>query len=216
MFTDTLGASLLLRFFDNMKPTKNSKEVNNVSDSKPIIEVDVATGSTIGGLNITNFTKAPLRLLQSVWLKAPQEKIFSMVSTPNELVKLFPWIQSVSVDKAGVEGSLGARRCCNFGNGMVLEETIVGWNPPHMYAYTCHDEINPFGLKGHLGLVTCQIGVEDGATLTWRQYFDHPNPQAMVEKIDGSLSMAIQKLMNRFGGNLLETYSNIKLSSQGE
>jgi hypothetical protein len=204
-----------------MRPNKNSKEVKNVSDSSGLIDLEVANSVITGGLNITRFTQAPLRLVQSVWLKASQEKVFSIVSNHNELEKLFPWIQSVSVDssQADVEGGVGVRRCCNFGNGLVLEETIVGWNPPYMYAYACQDETNPFGLKGHLGLVTCQADAEDGTILpedgtilTWRQYFGHPNPQAMVEKMDGSLSIAIQKLMNRFSGKLLETYSNIKSS----
>ncbi|MFC1975699.1 SRPBCC family protein [Chloroflexota bacterium] len=183
-----------------------------MSDDKVTIEVDVANGSIIGGLGITNFTTAPLRLVQSVWLKVSQEKIFFIVSNPQEWSRLFPWVQSVTVDsrQAEVEGGVGARRCCNFGNGMVLEETIVAWNPPHMYAYSCQDETNPFGLKDHLGLVTCQADAEAGTILTWRQYFAHPNPQAMVEKMDGSLSMAILKLINRFNGRLLETYSNIK------
>ena len=198
-----------------MRPNKNSKEVANVSDGRMMIDLTVASGVISDELNISGFTKAPLRLLQSVWLRASQEKIFSIVSNHNELEKLFPWIQSVSVDssQADVEGGVGARRCCNFGNGLVLEETIVGWSPPHGYAYTCQDETNPFGLKDHLGLVTCQTNDQAGTVLAWRQYFDHPNPQAMVEKMDGSLRMAIQKLMNRFTGKLLETYSNIKSSS---
>lgn len=171
-----------------------------------------------GGFDISQITKAPLRLAKSIWLKASQEKIFAIVSNHTELPSLFPWVQSVTVEssQAEVEGGVGARRCCNFGNGLVLEETIVGWNPPQMYAYSCQDETNPFGLRGHLGLVTCQTDAEGGTILTWRQYFDHPNPQAMVEKMDGSLSGAIQKLIDRFGGKVLETYSNIKSSSQGE
>ena len=59
---------------------------------------------------------------------------------------MFPWIQSVSLDsgQADVDDGVGVRRCCNFGTGLVLEETIVGWNPPHLYAYACEDESNPF------------------------------------------------------------------------
>ncbi|MEM7281176.1 MAG: hypothetical protein AAF438_06075, partial [Pseudomonadota bacterium] len=81
---------------------------------------------------------------------------------------------------------------------------------PNMYAYACDDTDNPFGLTGHLGLITCQADEQSGTILTWRQYFSHPNPQAMVEKMDDSLTIAFQKLINRFNGNLLETYSNIK------
>ena len=170
--------------------------------------------SMMDEFDISQSTEAPLRLAKSVWLRASQEKIFAIVSSPIEMPRLFPWVQNVTVDssQAEVEGGVGTRRCCNFGEGMVLEETIVGWNPPRMVAYRCQDETNPFGLRSHLGLVTCRVKAEEGTILTWRQYFDHPNPPEMVEKLDNSLSIAFQRLVDRFGGSLLEHYLNTQSS----
>ena len=174
--------------------------------------MDALSERTVGKLNIDEVTQAPLRLARSAWLKASQEKVFWLVSNPEALSKLIPWVRSVMMDnsQAVVEGGVGARRCCNFGNGLVLEETIVSWHPPSMYAYACVEETNPFGLTGHLGLVTCEADSAEETILTWRHYFDHPNPAAMQEKMEDSLSMTMQTLLNRFGGRVLETYANFK------
>ncbi len=174
--------------------------------------MDGLSERTVGKLKIHEVTQAPLRLARSAWLKASQEKVFGLVSHHEELSKLIPWVRSVTMDnsQAAVEGGVGARRCCNFGNGLVLEETIVAWYPPYMYAYACAEETNPFGLTGHLGLVICEADGAKETILTWRHYFNHPNPAVMQEKMEGSLSLTMQTLLNRFGGRLLETYANFK------
>lgn len=166
----------------------------------------------VNSFNVVEFTPAPLRLARSAWLKAAQAKVFWLVSHPEALSKLIPWVRSVTMDnnQAVVEGGVGARRRCNFGHGLVLEETIVSWQPPSMYAYACVEETNPFGLTGHLGLVTCEADDVEETILTWRHYFDHPNPAVMQEKMEASLSMTMQTLINRLGGRLLETYTNFK------
>ena len=158
------------------------------------------------------FTNAPLRLAKSVQLHAPQDTVFALVADHERVPELFPWVQCVTVDnsRARIRGGLGARRACNFGNGLVLEEVIVGWEPSRMYAYAGVEETHPFGMKGHVGLVTCEQQSDGQSILTWRHYFDHPNPQAMQEKMECSFKQAVQSLIKRFGGKLLDTYINFK------
>ncbi|MDX1523713.1 MAG: SRPBCC family protein [Anaerolineae bacterium] len=166
----------------------------------------------IAGLNITTLTLAPLRLVKSVWLRASQDKVFSVVADHQQLTELLPWVDSVTIDSsaAEVEGGIGTKRTCNFGNGLVLEEEIVGWNPPRMYAYQGVEATHPFGMKGHVAVVICEAQADHTMTLTWQHYFDHANPAAMQERMDDGMTCVMQRLIKRFGGKLLESYLNFK------
>jgi len=168
----------------------------------------ITDAPALDDFRVMDWTTAPLRLARSVQLQAAPPQSFDSVADHAKMAELFPWIQSVTVDNSQAEtvGGLGALRCCSFGPGMLLEERIVGWQPPAMYAYACRDD-SPFGLTDHLGLVTCEAGGPESTVLTWRLYFNHPNPVAMQEKIDGSFSLALDSLCRRYGGQLLEIYS---------
>ncbi len=90
----------------------------------------------IGGFNVAETTKAPLRLAKSTWLRATPTAIFNVVPDHAELGQLFPWIHKVTIDTSKApDGGVGTRRCCDFGDGLVLEEVIVAWKPPQMYAF---------------------------------------------------------------------------------
>jgi hypothetical protein len=108
-------------------------------------------------------------------------------------------MHAVTVDnRNAVEpNGLGAKRRCHFGNGMVLEEVIVGWQPPLRYAYRGIDETHPFGMIGHLGIIECRPQGHS-TRLIWKHYFEHSNPAAMLKKLDASVLMALDSLHDRF------------------
>ena len=135
-----------------------------------------------------------------------------MVSDHHRMSELVPWIRDAAMDTShtGQAVGVGSIRCCNFGNGLVLEEKIALWHPPYLYAYSCLENTNPFGLLGHLSLVVCEAVAPVETVLTWQHYFDHANPQAMQEKMDSSMTMAFQTLVSRFDGKLLESYLNFQ------
>ena len=79
---------------------------------------------------------------------------------------------------------LGAKRTCLMGNGMVLEEIIVGWQEPQMYAYAGLDNNHPFGMRQHLSVSSCAALSAESTHLTWQHYFHHANAAAMCLQLD--------------------------------
>ncbi len=146
---------------------------------------------------VAAWTSAPLRLEKVVRLAAKPADVFRSLTDPDEMCRIFGWMHAVTVDNAQAEvtGGLGARRQCHFGNGMVLEEVVVGWQPPHQYVYQGVDETHPFGMRGHVGVITCTEMADGDTELRWRHYFDHSNPEAMCQQLDESLNTAIQGLL---------------------
>ena len=156
----------------------------------------------LGLFDVAQLTSTPLQLEKVVRLDAPQTTVFEALSNHEIWPQIFPWVHEVSIDntEAIVENGLGARRICNFGNNMILEEIIVGWHPPYAYAYAGLDETHPFGMIGHVGVVSCQANNHQITTLTWQHYFDHCNLAAMLLQLNNTMSTAVQNLIDYFGG----------------
>lgn len=152
---------------------------------------------------IANWTTAPLRLEAQAWLKTSVDEAFDAVSNAARWPQLFPWIHKVTVDNetAVIPNGLGAKRACHFGNGLVLEEIIIGWEPPHRYAYAGVDETHPFGMVEHVALVVCQAAANGLAHLRWQHFFDHPNPKMMVKPLKVNLETAVGNLIDHYGGH---------------
>jgi Polyketide cyclase / dehydrase and lipid transport len=155
---------------------------------------------TAGPFDVACWTTAPLRLEQAVWLPAVPAAVFALLSNHEALPRLFVWIHRVMVDNshAIVPGGLGARRICLFGDDMILEEIIVGWDPPHLYAYAGVDATHPFGMTGHVGIIQCAASGTDGTLMRWQQFFDHPHLIAMQTQLDRSLHAAMRNLLCYF------------------
>jgi uncharacterized protein YndB with AHSA1/START domain len=149
--------------------------------------------------SVHQWTSAPLQLKRSVALQARPGVVFATLTDPEQMCDLFSWMHAVGVDNhdASEPNGVGAKRRCHFGNGMVLEEVIVGWEPPTRYAYLGVDETHPFGMTGHLGTIECQPD-GTGTRLVWSHYFEHANPEAMLEQLSASIEMAINSLVERF------------------
>ena len=159
--------------------------------------------------DLQRWTQAPLQLEKVVELHWPVESTFDLLSNHTRWPRIFPWLIQVSVDnsRAFIKDGLGARRICYLGNGMLLEEVIVGWQPPDMYAYAGLDESHPFGMRGHVGVIRCESLVEVGTLLRWQHYFNHANPAAMREQLNSSLEAAMRNLIITCGGRLKDTIS---------
>ena len=89
--------------------------------------------------------------------------------------------------------AVGALRTCMLSNGLVLEEEIVDWQPPHGYTYRGIDATHPFGMRGHVGVLS-SASARHGSRLVWQQYFDHSNVPAMREQMEQSMATAIEAM----------------------
>ena len=167
--------------------------------------IDVANGQTTTEHQVSNewpspqWTIAPLRLENVVLLNAEPNTIFTCLTDPVQMCSVFSWMHDIHVDNsnAAAPNGLGAKRICHFGNGLVLEELIVGWEPPRRYAYYGIEESHPFGMLGHVGIIEC-FPDKNGMTLLWKHYFNHLNPAAMLVQLSASAQLAIDSLVERF------------------
>jgi uncharacterized protein YndB with AHSA1/START domain len=164
------------------------------------------TPRTVGSLNIDAVTSAPLRVIKTTRLNAPLAEVFAIIADHGGLSAWFPLIEQVQVDhhNAAVEGGDGTIRSCTLQGGAVLHETIMGYDPPHMYGYSIADG-NAFGVQNHLGVVSLAADDAGNTILTWHQYFDHPEADTVAQQVSGMLDAGIEGLIARFGGEPLDT-----------
>ena len=160
-----------------------------------------------GPFDLQQWTQAPMQLEKIAELNWPVTSVFELLSNHKRWPRIFPWLKQVTVDNSNalIKNGLGAVRVCDMGNGMLLEEVIVGWQPPHMYAYAGLDETHPFGMRHHVSVLRFDDVVDGRAKLSWQHYFDHANPAAMREHLDNSLDAAMQSLIQYCGGELIAT-----------
>ena len=161
---------------------------------------------TIGTLNIDQVTRAPRRLSKSVRLEAGQKKVFDFIRQHENWTRWFPILKAVSVDNSQAQ-SAGGNNCirhCTLVNGVQFSEKIVGYDPPNQFGYAIEDD-NPLGVQGHLAVVTVEAEAGGGSILRWHQYFDHPQAETFVQEVNQILDGGIQSLLERFGGESLET-----------
>lgn len=168
--------------------------------------MDMLNERTVGKLNIDEVAQTPLRLIKTARLLASPAEVFAVVSDHVGTGAWFPVVEKVQVDNthAEVAGGQGATRYCTLSNGAVLTEKIVGFDPPHLFGYAVADG-NTFGVQGHLALINLETDAKSHTLLTWRQYFNHPDIDALTKEISAMLDGGIQGLIDRFGGELLKT-----------
>ncbi|MDJ0752808.1 MAG: SRPBCC family protein [Ardenticatenaceae bacterium] len=151
--------------------------------------------------DLAHWIQAPLQLEKTAELNWPAACVFDLLADHKKWPRLFPWLTGIQVDNthALIADGLGARRICHFGNGMVLEEVIVSWDPDRSYAYAGIDDSHPFGMTDHVAVVTCEP-VGQQTYLSWVHYFHHPNPPAMREQLKETMNAVMESLINNCGG----------------
>lgn len=151
--------------------------------------------------DIAQWTAAPLQLTSEERFSTSAEAIFQALTDPGIMCRIFPWMDTIDVSKNAADGQtkmgLGSVRRCQFGNGMVLEEIIIGWCPPTGFAFKGVDHNHPFGMRGHVATLHFDED-KDGCQLTWKHYFDHSNPAAMRDQLIESVNAVFNNLKTCF------------------
>lgn len=156
------------------------------------------TERVIDTINVDDYTRAPLQMTKMVRLEAAPGAVFSKLADYTKMPDWFPGMTEVGTDNAAAEteNGEGAVRVCSFDPGQIMTEDIVRFDPPDTLAYAIRDG-NFMGVSGHLALVT--IESEDGGSLvTWRQFFEHPDPDAFNAQGGAMLEGALDNLRHHF------------------
>jgi carbon monoxide dehydrogenase subunit G len=151
-----------------------------------------------------NFTKAPLRVEQTVSLNATPDKVWALISDHEKLPKYLSFVQEVTIDNtnASVANGVGAVRTCNIGDIQLVEDIRL-WETNLALAYSVLDG-NPMGMTGHLGVAQLTPTGSGGTTLRWQAYFDHPDVDMMTGQVQGGFQAGNIGLVEIFGGSVIK------------
>ena len=144
-------------------------------------------------IEISQWTSAPLQITLTAVIDAAPDVVFQAFSDPEMMCQVFSWVDGVTIMPPAANGAqaVGALRRCMLINGLVLEEEIVDWRPPYGYTYRGIDATHPFGMRGHVGVLS-SAPAKHGSRLVWQQYFEHSNAPAMREQMEQSMAAAIK------------------------
>jgi hypothetical protein len=157
---------------------------------------------------ISTFTSAPLRNRVQVELRAPVPVVWDLLGDLTRFPEYSAGLERVDA----VLDSTGActEYVCHFkpqeeGAAGIVHREIVRWFDPHRgYASGCAEE-DAFGLTNDLNLVRLDPRGK-GTTVTWEEYYDARDLDAMRAEYDRALADIAERLVARFGGRVTERY----------
>lgn len=148
-----------------------------------------------------DLARSPLQNEVRVTLDASLEDVWKFVSDHQSLPDYSVGIKHVSLHGSceGPSGGAGCVRTCEFHEGPPLDEKIVLVDAPVAIA-TSAVEPNDYGLTKDLTLVTLTSLAEGRTEYRWRQYYEHPDVEAMKPIFDEALADIARRLEARFNG----------------
>ncbi|MEM9190890.1 MAG: SRPBCC family protein [Myxococcota bacterium] len=161
----------------------------------------------VEGLDVSQFTSAPRRLLAKAELDAPVEEVWTYISNHDNLVEYTNGVLTeATIDRAGASetNGVGTRRECQAGDDRFVEN-IVYFRAPYVFAYQAVE--NTWGLDGHLATVVLKPSADGGTVLEWSQYFNTVQPDMAPMMTQNMTGMFQQRVLpfftERFGGEVL-------------
>jgi uncharacterized protein (TIGR02246 family) len=158
---------------------------------------------------IATLTPAPLRNRIRAQLDAPLTEVWTLVGDLARFPEYSAGLERVdpTLDSDG--------RCtayvCHFrpvaeGQPGIVDRNIMRWyEPSHGYASSAGPR-NAFGLSDDLHLVRLEPSPA-GTLLTWDEYFEAEDVEAMRAEFDQALGDTAHRLIARFGGGLIERFA---------
>lgn len=166
---------------------------------------------------IATLTPAPLRNRIRLALQAPPAEVWALVGDPARFPEYSAGLERVDsvLDADG--------RCtefvCHFrpvaeGQPAIVDRNVVRWyEPGHGYGSSGAPN-NAFGLSHDLNLVTLESSPE-GTLLTWDEYFEAKDLEAMRVEFDQAFADIADRLIARFGGHVIERFARRTDSAAG-
>jgi hypothetical protein len=161
--------------------------------------------------NATEFSPAPLRHRLRLELNASLPEVWALVGSHVRMPEFSGGISAVEIENAP-DGS--RTRTCQFRSpdgaspGPRLREQIR-WEAPNLGYAVTGEPGNAFGLDDSLELVTV-ASTPAGTLVSWEEYYDNQDLDAARASFDEGLGDIARRLLDRFGGRLLERYTDAK------
>ena len=151
---------------------------------------------------------APLHNRIVLDLEASPLEIWALVGDLSRFPEYSAGLEAVeaTVDRAGT----CTEYLCRFkapeeGGEPILHREVMRWYEPGRGWASVAEEPNAFGSSDSLTLVTV-VERDGGTRLTWDQYYEAADVDMLRGEFDRALTDISQRLIERFGGTLLERY----------
>ncbi len=165
----------------------------------------------VNGVNVDEFTSAPLQRFKQVRLNAPPETVFDYVGNHEEMSDWLPMLHRVTVDHSNSQNGpqtcgVGSERLCELGPDHIRERIVV-WEPDRMFAYRVLDGQKGLPIDGGFGLLTFEPAGSRSTMMTWRIYYSpkkwNPKAAVMPQMVNLQLNGGLKNLVKRFGGEIV-------------
>jgi uncharacterized protein (TIGR02246 family) len=157
---------------------------------------------------IATLTPAPLRNRIRAQLDAPIGEVWALVG---DLARLPDYSEGLErLDPTLASDGRCLEFECHFkpvaeGQPGIVDRNIVRWYEPGRGYASSGVPGNAFGLSDDLNLVTLQP-TSGGTLLTWDEYFEAQDVDAMRASYDQALVDIADRLVTRFGGRVIERF----------
>ncbi len=166
------------------------------------VEADPAAAA---GLNIQDFTDAPLKFLGTYEFNVPPSELWPMVTDASNIATWFPIIsggkhaQGTATTEQACD--IGSKRMCKTIGMGTLDETFLYSDPPRVSVYNVKNFIMP--VKDHAAVMHLEEFAPGKTRMTWAHYANyrglvmrHIFPSMMTV----FMNMGIKKLASMVGG----------------
>jgi hypothetical protein len=163
------------------------------------------------------FTSAPLRNRIRVELNAPVPEVWALVGNLARFPEYSSGLERVE-PRESAGGEL-TEYVCHFkpreeGGDRIVHREIFRWYAPDRGWATMSEEPNAFGFMNSLTLVTLDP-LPSGSVLTWDQHYDAEDLAMGRAEFDGALADIGENLVRRFGGRVVERFTDAPVNLQG-
>lgn len=156
-------------------------------------------------LDVRKLTNAPLKMHGEFHFNCTPEKLWPLISQASGIASWFPIILGGSHDNSTSHSKgacdVGAKRYCKTLGMGTLDETILYWDEPKLYAYNVKNFMMP--IKNHVAIMSIEQTGPGKCKFIWQQYFDykgfimrHMFPHMMIF----FMNWGLKNLRKRLGG----------------
>jgi uncharacterized protein (TIGR02246 family) len=158
--------------------------------------------------SIPTLTPAPLRNRIRVDLDAPVREVWALLGDLARFPEYSAGLERV--DPVLDAGGRCIEYVCHFrpvaeGQAGIVDRNIMHWLEPGCGYASSGTPDSAFGLSDDINLVTVEPS-PGGTLLTWDEYFEAEDVDAMRASFDQALTDTADRLIVRFGGRLIERF----------
>ena len=156
----------------------------------------------------SSFVTSPLRNRIRLQLNAPVSEVWLLIGNLSRFPEYSDGLQRVETINDTNRNCIAYT--CHFktqepdGKG-ILHQAFMKWYEPNKGWASLDEEPNEFGLSNSLTIITLESAT-GGSILNWDMHYDAGDIEMNKSSLEMALTDIAERLTNRFGGEIVETF----------